>query len=152
VCGAADDSHQALKEIQALHPDLVLLDVTLKAGNGIDVLKDIKLRFPKTRVLMLSMHDEEVYAVRALRAGASGYVMKQEAIDTVIQAVRQVLNGEIYLSKAMEKRTIRKLMRDGSKRTGSPLDDLSDRELEVFRLLGQGHASILVGPRQIAAQ
>lgn len=147
VCGVAEDPKQAVEQIELLQPELVLLDISLKGGNGIELLKNIKVRFPKTLVLMLSMHDEALYAVRALRAGASGYVMKQEATEKVLTAIRHVLNGEIYLSDRMEKKMMQQLVGGRSSRTGSPLEDLSDRELEVFGLIGQGH-----GTRQIAEQ
>jgi DNA-binding NarL/FixJ family response regulator len=147
VCGVADDIHQALEQIVALGPDLVIVDISLKGSNGIELLKNIKVRYPKQAVLMLSMHDESLYAVRALRAGAAGYVMKQEATEKVLTAIRQVLNGEIYLSERMEKKMMHQLVGGRSARTGSPLEDLSDRELEVFNLIGQGH-----GTRQIAEE
>lgn len=147
VCGTAEDSQQALDQVAALQPDLVLLDISLKGCNGIELLKNIKVRYPRLMVLMLSMHDESLYAVRALRAGAVGYVMKQEATERVLTAIRQVLNGEIYLSEKMEKKMMQQLVGGRSARTGSPLEDLSDRELEVFGLIGQGH-----GTRQIAEQ
>src|SRR5204862_7189872 len=101
----------------------------------------------KMRVLMLSMHDEGLYAIRALRAGASGYIMKQEATEKVIEAARKVLNGEIYLSEKMEKKMMQQLVGGRTARTGSPLEDLSDRELEAFNLIGQGK-----GTRQIAEE
>jgi DNA-binding NarL/FixJ family response regulator len=147
VCGTAEEVHQALDQIAALGPDLVVVDISLKSSNGIELLKDIKVRHPKLPVLMLSMHDETLYAVRALRAGASGYIMKQEATDNVLTAIRQVLAGEIYLSERMEKKMMQQLVGGRSARTGSPLEDLSDRELEVFNLIGQGH-----GTRQIAEE
>jgi DNA-binding NarL/FixJ family response regulator len=147
VCGTADDLHKALDQISSLQPDLVLVDISLKSSNGIELLKNIKIRHPKLLVLMLSMHDETLYAVRALRAGASGYIMKQEATDHVLTAVRQVLAGEIYLSERMEKKMMQQLVGGRAARTGSPLEDLSDRELEVFNLIGQGH-----GTRQIAEE
>lgn len=147
VCGAADTPSKALDQIAALNPDLVILDISLSNSSGIEVLKSIKALSPKTRVLMLSMHDENLYAVRALRAGAAGYIMKQEATEKVLTAIRQVLKGEIYLSDKMEKRMMQQLVGGRAARTGSPLEDLSDRELEVFRLLGQGH-----GTRQIAEE
>jgi DNA-binding NarL/FixJ family response regulator len=147
VCGTAEDLHQALEQINTLKPDLVVLDISLKGSNGIEVLKNIKVRYPKLLVLMLSMHDESLYAVRALRAGAAGYIMKQEATEKVLTAIRQVLRGEIYLSEKMEKKMMQQLVGGRTARTGSPLEDLSDRELEVFNLIGQGH-----GTRQIAEQ
>jgi DNA-binding NarL/FixJ family response regulator len=147
VCGVADDVHKALDQIGTLAPDLVIVDISLRGSNGIELLKNIKVRYPKQSVLMLSMHDESLYAVRALRAGAAGYVMKQEATEKVLTAIRQVLNGEIYLSERMEKKMMHQLVGGRAARTGSPLEDLSDRELEVFNLIGQGH-----GTRQIAEE
>jgi DNA-binding NarL/FixJ family response regulator len=139
VIGSTDDWHVALDQIKKLQPDLVMLDVTLRDANGIEVLKNLKIHFPNLKVLMLSMHDENLYAMRSLKAGAQGYIMKQEAVDKVLHAVRQVLSGEVYLSEAMSKRTMFQLLgRSGGSRTGSPLEDLSDRELEVFTLIGQG--------------
>src|SRR5437868_10760832 len=147
VCGMADDMHHALDQIIALSPDLVVVDISLKGGNGIELLKNIKVRYPRQPVLMLSMHDESLYAVRALRAGAAGYIMKQEATERVLTAIRQVLVGEIYLSEKMEKKMMQQLVGGRTARTGSPIEDLSDRELEVFGLIGQGH-----GTRQIAEE
>ena len=147
VCGAAEDLHRALDAVAALKPDLVMVDISLKGGNGIELLKNIKVRHPNMLVLMLSMHDETLYGLRALRAGASGYIMKQEATEKVLIAIRRVLNGEIYLSERMERRMMQQLVRGRTPRSGSPIEDLSDRELEVFNLIGQGH-----GTRQIAEE
>jgi DNA-binding NarL/FixJ family response regulator len=147
VCGTAEDMNQALEQIERLKPDLVVLDISLKGSNGIEVLKDIKVRLPKTVVLMLSMHDETLYAVRALRAGAAGYVMKQEPADRVLDSMRRVLSGEIALSQSMEKTMMKQLFGGRADHTGSPLEDLSDRELEVFRLIGKGCST-----RQIAEE
>src|SRR5688500_1661124 len=104
VCGTGDSMNAALEQMPTLKPDLVVVDISLKGSNGIELLKNIKVRYPKMKVLMLSMHDEGLYAIRALRAGASGYIMKQEATEKVIEAARKVLNGEIYLSDKMEKK------------------------------------------------
>jgi DNA-binding NarL/FixJ family response regulator len=147
VCGTADSMNAALEQMPTLKPDLVVVDISLKGSNGIELLKNIKVRYPKMKVLMLSMHDEGLYAIRALRAGASGYIMKQEATEKVIEAARKVLNGEIYLSDKMEKKMMQQLVGGRTARTGSPLEDLSDRELEVFNLIGQGK-----GTRQIAEE
>jgi DNA-binding NarL/FixJ family response regulator len=138
VVGFSEDWHVALEQTKKLQPDLIMLDVTLKDVNGIEVLKNLKIHLPHVKVLMLSMHDENLYAMRALKAGAQGYIMKQEAVDKVLGAIRQVLSGEVYLSDAMSKRTMFQLLGRGTTRTGSPLEDLSDRELEVFTLIGQG--------------
>jgi DNA-binding NarL/FixJ family response regulator len=147
VCGTADDVHKALEVLEKVKPDLVIADISLKGSNGIELLKNIKVRFPRTLVLVLSMHDESLYAVRALRAGAAGYIMKQEATEKVLTAIHQVLSGEIYLSERMEKKMMHQLVGGRTARTGSPIEDLSDRELEVFGLIGQGH-----GTRQIAEE
>jgi DNA-binding NarL/FixJ family response regulator len=146
VCGTAVDQNKALTQIERLMPDLVLVDISLKGSNGIELLKNLKARYPKLPVLILSMHEEEVYAMRAVRAGASGFIMKQEATDKVLEAIRKVLGGEVFLSERMEKRVMQQFVGRNPK-TGSPIDDLSDRELEVFGLLGQGR-----GTRQIAEQ
>lgn len=147
VCGTAEDVHKALDAVEKYRPDLVIADISLKGSNGIELLKNIKVRFPRTLVLVLSMHDESLYAVRALRAGAAGYIMKQEATEKVLTAIRQVVSGEIYLSEKMEKKMMHQLVGGRITRTGSPIEDLSDRELEVFGLIGQGH-----GTRQIAEE
>jgi DNA-binding NarL/FixJ family response regulator len=139
--------NQALDQIEKLKPDLVVLDISLKGSNGIEVLKNIKVRYPKLLVLVLSMHDETLYALRALRAGAAGYIMKQEPAEKVLVSIRQVLNGEISLSENMEKKMMKQLVGGRAARTGSPLEDLSDRELEVFRLIGKGYST-----RQIAEE
>ncbi|HEX7862312.1 MAG TPA: response regulator transcription factor [Verrucomicrobiae bacterium] len=147
VCGTAEDVHKALDALEKVKPDLVIADISLKGSNGIELLKNIKVRYPRTLVLVLSMHDESLYAVRALRAGAAGYIMKQEATEKVLTAIRLVLTGEIYLSEKMEKKMMHQLVGGRTARTGSPIEDLSDRELEVFGLIGQGH-----GTRQIAEE
>lgn len=148
VCGTAETFHETLDQIPTLKPDLVVADISLKGGNdGIELLKNIKARHPKTMVLMLSMHDETLYALRALRAGAAGYIMKQEATEKVLTAIRQVLKGEIYLSEQMEKKLMHQLVGGRAVRTGSPIEDLSDRELQIFSLIGQGRST-----RQIAEE
>jgi len=147
VCGTAEEMNQALDQIEKIKPELVVLDISLKGSNGIEVLKNIKVRYPKLLVLVLSMHDETLYALRALRAGAAGYIMKQEPAERVISAIRQVLNGEISLSENMEKKMMKQLVGGRAARTGSPLEDLSDLELEVFRLIGKGYST-----RQIAEE
>jgi DNA-binding NarL/FixJ family response regulator len=138
VVGSTDDWHVALDQVKKLNPDLIILDVTLKDANGIEVLKNLKIHVPHVKILMLSMHDENLYAMRSLKAGAQGYIMKQEAVEKVLGAIRQVLAGEVYLSESMSKRTMFQLLGRGGSRSGSPLEDLSDRELEVFTLIGQG--------------
>jgi DNA-binding NarL/FixJ family response regulator len=145
VCGQVEDAHQAMKAINKQKPALVVVDVSLKDSNGIELIKDIKVQHPDATVLVLSMHDESVYAERALRAGANGYIMKQEASEKIIQAIRKVLNGQVYLSDKMAANVMNKMVGAKTDAGVSAIDRLSDRELEVFTLLGQGR-----GTRQIA--
>ena len=146
VCGEAGDSVEALQMMASLKPDIVIADVSLRGGDGIELVKNIRMQDPDLPVLVLSMHDETLYAERALRAGARGYIMKQEPPEQVMVALRQVRSREIYLSESMGKRMLQQIV-GGSHPAGSPIERLSDRELEVFRLIGQGH-----GTRQIAEE
>ena len=137
VVGTSGTWTTALKEIGQLKPNIVVLDITLASANGIEVLKNLRVHFPDQKVLMLSMHDEGLYAARSMKAGAWGYLMKASATDQVVTAIRQILKGEIYLSPGMSRRMISQLAgrgRDGA----SPLETLSDRELEVYELVGGG--------------
>ncbi len=147
VCGLAEDAYEAMEIIGALEPDLAIVDISLKETNGIELIKDIKVQYPNLAVLTLSMHDESLYAERALRAGAKGYIMKQRATDDVVGAIRKVLNGQVYVSDRMAAKMVRKLVGGKPEVGASPVDCLSDRELEVFLLIGQGY-----GTRQIAEQ
>src|SRR5580658_6278290 len=147
VCGEAEDARTALEAIAPLKPDILIVDVSLEGPDGIELLKTIRSRDSKLPVLMLSMHDESLYAERALRAGANGYIMKQEATERVLIAIRQILSGEVYVSDRMAQKMVHQFIgRSGfGKRSG--IEELTDRELEVFRLIGQGH-----GTRQIAEE
>ncbi len=145
VCGEASTCQAALRGIGQSKPDLVIVDLGLEGCDGLELLKDVKLRHPKTPALVLSVHDESLYAERALRAGARGYVTKQQLDDTVLTAIRRVLSGETYMSDKLATRLAAKFVGGQTLEDDSPLDVLSDRELEVFRLIGQGQ-----GTRQIA--
>jgi DNA-binding NarL/FixJ family response regulator len=145
VCGEADGAHTAFRAITTLRPDIVVLDISLNGPDGLDVLKEIRLKSASMPVLMLSMHDESIYAERAMRAGANGYIMKQEATEKVLVAIRRILQGEVYLSDRLTNTMLQQYMRGTSSQKKSPLVNLTDRELEVFRLIGEGH-----GTRQIA--
>jgi len=145
VCGEVDDSIQALDAIAKTNPEVIILDISLKKMSGIEVLKHIKASYPKMKVLVLSMHDEGIYAPRALRAGASGYIMKLEAPDNVIVALRKILSGEVYISESMATRMLSRMVGGRPSPISSPMELLSDRELEVFTLLGKGD-----GTRDIA--
>ena len=144
VCGEAEDATSALQAIRDAAPDFVILDISLNGPDGLELLKTLRMRYPNLPALVLSMHDESVYAERALRAGANGYIMKQEAADKVITAIRHILGGDVYLSDNLTKRMLQQFV-NGSISPRDPLAKLSDRELEVFRLIGAGH-----GTRQIA--
>jgi DNA-binding NarL/FixJ family response regulator len=145
VCGEAADGPTALSMIRQCEPDLVLLDISLKRSHGLELLKDLKELRPKLPVLVLSMHDEALYAERALWAGARGYITKEEATLNVLSAVRKVLSGHVYLSERMAGRMMQMMVGGGAPNAGSPLEVLTDRELEVFELIGRG-----VGTREIA--
>lgn len=147
ACAEADTAAEALQAVTTAKPDLVLLDLSLRSGSGLELMKDLKLRYPQLPVLVLSMHDETVYAERALRAGAKGYLMKDKAKENIIQAVRAILGGELYLSPRMAQTLLVKAATGEPAQGTSPVDVLSDRELEVFRLLGQG-----LGTKEIAAR
>jgi DNA-binding NarL/FixJ family response regulator len=147
VCGEAADGPTALSMIQQCKPDLVLLDISLKKSHGLELLKDLKQLSPHLPVLVLSMHDEALYAQRALWAGARGYITKEEATLNVLSAVRKVLAGHVYLSERMASRMMQKMVGGGAKEGSSPLEILTDRELEVFEMIGKG-----VGTRQIAGR
>jgi DNA-binding NarL/FixJ family response regulator len=146
VCGEAEDAQQALTAIAALQPDLVLVDLSLKGGSGFDLIKVLKARQSTLPVLVVSMHDESLYVERVLRAGARGYIMKQEATDTMMLAIRRVLRGDIYVSEKMMTKLLGRFVFDSAHSSASALERLSNRELEVFRLIGEGQST-----RHIAA-
>ena len=139
VCGEADDKASAMKEIVAKKPDLAVVDLSLKSGSGIELIKDIKCVLPDVLVIVLSMHDEMQYAERALRAGARGYIMKRDSTKNIIAAIRQVLGGKPFVSEHVTAMMAEKFMSGESGSDDSPETILSDRELEIFQLLGQGH-------------
>jgi DNA-binding NarL/FixJ family response regulator len=147
VCGDAANAEEAMKGIAESKPDLVIVDISLGGTSGIDLIKDVKNEYEDLPVLVVSMHDESLYAERALKAGAMGYVMKNEPAKTVKAAIRKVRGGDMHLSERMASSVISKFMRGKGDEPLSPLESLSDRELEVFRMLGQGK-----GVRQIAEE
>src|SRR6202140_32162 len=147
VWGEAEGAHSAFHAITTLRPDMVVLDISLNGPDGLDVLKEIRTNTTNLPVLILSMHDESIYAERAMRAGANGYIMKQEATEKVLVAIRRILQGEVYLSDRLTNTMLQQYVRGASPAKGSPLVNLTDRELEVFRLIGEGH-----GTRQIAEE
>ena len=136
VCGEAEDVKEARDAIQALSPDAVILDISLKNSDGVDLLKELRIRRLKTPVLVLSMHDESIYAERLLSAGANGYIMKQEASDRFLAALREVLSGGIYVSDAVRSKIANSAATEDV--VDDPIARLSNRELQVFNLIGQG--------------
>jgi len=138
VCGEADNIRGAMETILATKPDAAVVDITLKGSSGLELLKDLKAQSIELPVLVLSMHDESLYAERAIRAGAKGYITKDEASDKVMLAIRKVMGGEIYLSEGTTTRILKNIT-DGKSSIDAPaLSNLTDRELEVFQLIGKG--------------
>ncbi len=147
VSAEAPDATAALEMIDSMHPDLVIVDLSLPGIDGIELIKTMKIRYRDLPALVVSMHDESIFAERALRAGARGYIMKQEAVDKVLIAIRKVLQGEIFVSDKITTKMLETLISSDAKNVSSPLDLLSNRELTVFRLIGQGFKT-----RQIAEE
>lgn len=145
VCGEACDVVEALEGIGQLKPDIAILDLSLRASSGLDLLKDLKARGLHVPVLVLSMHEEELYAERVLRAGAMGYVSKQESTRNILLAIRRVLDGGIHISEGISSTLVRRMVGGLSIGSNSPISRLADRELEVFQLIGRG-----CGTRKIA--
>ncbi len=140
TCDQAGNAQEALDLIEIRVPDIALVDISLDGISGLELIKLLKNACPSLPVLVLSMHDESLYAERALRAGAKGYVMKQEATEKVLIAIRLVLSGELYLSDRMQEKILARIL-SGEAGALTPIDLLSDRELEVFRLIGHGYAT-----------
>ena len=141
VCGEADNNQDGLRLILEKEPDIVIVDITLRGSSGLELVKDIRAQGLRVNVLVLSMHDEELYAERSLRAGARGYITKNEASSEVVTAIRQVMAGDVYVSKKMTSNLLAKMgqMRLGSNMGG--MATLADRELEVFQMLGRGRTT-----------
>jgi DNA-binding NarL/FixJ family response regulator len=145
VCGEAESAEEALEALRTTHPAICLADLSLAGIDGMEFVKRAKARFPHVPILILSMHDENLYAERALRAGAKGYIMKREGTDNLLEAIRRVLKGQVYLSERMAGRILQRIAEGRIFEGASTVGKLSDRELEVFRFIGQG-----LGTREIA--
>jgi len=137
VVGEADDVNEALAEAEKLNPDIAIVDITLRSGNGLDLIKDLQIRAPETAVLVLSMHDESLYAERVLKAGGRGYIMKQEGGKKIIDGIRQVASGHTYVSAAVSARILDSFS-GRARQEKAGVEQLTDREFEVFQLIGQG--------------
>ncbi|MBC7819638.1 MAG: response regulator transcription factor [Planctomycetaceae bacterium] len=145
VCGEAADLPSAFRLLHETRPDVAVVDITLNSGNGLELIKEIKSSHPQVRIVVSSMHDETLFGERCLRAGAAGYVNKEEAAEKVVDAIRTVLTGRLYLSEQLAQRMLMRAVGQTDSATASPLDTLTDRELEVFALIGAGQTT-----RQIA--
>jgi DNA-binding NarL/FixJ family response regulator len=147
VCGQAESRHEALSVIKATQPALVIIDLALKASSGLDLIKDVRARWPRIAMLVVSMHDESLYAERVIRAGARGYITKQQATHSILEAIRTVLGGEVYLNPKTATRLVAQLTANPAAASSDPADVLAEREQQVFELVGQG-----LSTRQIAQQ
>lgn len=147
VCGEAGGAAEALRMFEELAPDMAIVDISLQGVDGLELIKQARARWPELKVLALSMHSEELFAERVLRAGARGYIMKQEARDGVLTAIRQVLNGDIYLSPGLRTHLLRYVIAGQNKQGRLPMDTLSDRELAVLERIGRG-----CGTREISEE
>ena len=139
ICGEAGNEPQALELIGSVQPNVAIVDITLETGSGLELIRNIKALYPAVKTLVLSMHDEGLYAERALRAGARGYLMKREAAKKIIDGIRAVLAGQLYVSEKIISQMTEKFVEGGTAAAISPVEQLSNRELEVFQLLGRGH-------------
>lgn len=147
VCGQAGDADRALQAITRLNPDLALVDITLPGKSGLELIKELRLQNSKVRILVVSMHEEAVYADRVLRAGGDGYIMKQEDPEEIVNAIRDVLAGRIYVSEEVLASTVKTPLKRVSRPETRPIDQLTDLELNILELLGQGKNN-----REIARQ
>ncbi len=137
VCGEEEEASKALSTISSINPDLVIADISLKDSSGLELMRNIKAQYPKLPVLVVSAHDENIYAEIAFRAGALGYLMKDQALERILTAIRRVLSGAIYVSDALGARMLQQQVRGHTDVNQSPVQGLSDREMEVFQLIGQ---------------
>ena len=147
VCGEAEDPSSAWQAIEKVRPEVMLLDLSLREGDGLELIKSVRALHPELRILVISMHDEKLYAERALRAGAVGYVQKQEPPETVLQALREVLAGRVYVSQVVSERLVRSFIPGEPRPKRTSLEGLSDRELEVLNLMGEGLTTQQVAER-----
>jgi DNA-binding NarL/FixJ family response regulator len=147
VCGEAETAGQALEAVQHSYPDLVLADISLPGKNGLELVKDLRSMHPEIPVLVISMHDEMLYAERVLRAGGRGYIMKQEGGKKIMDAIRQILAGKVFVSERLSAQILENLSSQNRRSTRSPVEKLTDREFGVFELIGEGLAT-----REIALQ
>jgi DNA-binding NarL/FixJ family response regulator len=138
ICGEAASAEEAIEKIEGAAPDLAIVDLSLPGMSGMDLVRTLKEDYPALKILVLSMHDESIYAERAVRAGARGYIMKRQVAREVEAAIRAVLNGDLYLNPKLSKEILESALRTDDRQPESPVNELSERELEVFKLIGKG--------------
>jgi DNA-binding NarL/FixJ family response regulator len=139
VCGETGSTDEAFREIEDLRPEVVVVDISLEDGHGLDLIENLRAQYPDVQAVVFSMYDENVYAERALRAGASGYLMKSHPTDALVEAIRMANDGDVYLSKKMASRVLGKVAGGSASGPSFPIDELTDREMSVFQMLGQGY-------------
>ena len=139
VCGTTGSTTEAFRQIEPLEPDVLVVDISLEDGHGLDLIQNVQAQYPEIQMIVYSMYDETVYAERALRMGASGYLMKSEPPQELISGIRAVSEGEVYLSDQMSSCVLNKAVRGEEAEAGGPIDELTDRELAVFQMLGEGY-------------
>ncbi|NBC86179.1 MAG: response regulator [Bacteroidetes bacterium] len=140
ICGTAPSATEAFREIERTEPDVVVIDISLDDSHGLDLVQNLDSQLPDVEMIVFSMYDEMVYAERAIRMGASGYLMKDQALSELAKGIRVVSNGEVYLSEEMASQILNKVARGQSTEPGFPIDELTDRELAVFQMLGEGYS------------
>ena len=139
VGGTTGSTMEAFRQIEKRQPDVVVVDISLEDGHGLDLIQNVQAQYPEVQMMVFSMYDESVYAERALQAGATGYLMKDESLEELINGIRAVSKGEVYLSDEMSSRVLHKAVRGEEAEAGPPIDELTDRELAVFQMLGEGY-------------
>jgi DNA-binding NarL/FixJ family response regulator len=141
ICGESEDAQGAMKGVGESSPDAIIVDISLKGNNGLELIKNLKAIHEEIPILVFSMHDETIYAQRALRAGAKAYVMKKESPDKIVDAIRKIIKGEIYVSPSVADQVLHQMINGPKHASTSPVDRLTDRELEVVQLIGRGLSS-----------
>lgn len=140
ICGESSTSDEAFRDIEEVQPDVAIVDISLKDAHGLDLVQNVRAQYPDVRMVVFSMYDENVYAERAIRAGASGYLMKSEPTKNIVEAIRSAHEGEVYLSRKMSSRILNKVAMGRSSEPSFAIDELTDREMAVFQMLGQGYS------------
>jgi DNA-binding NarL/FixJ family response regulator len=140
ICGEASSSDEAFRDIEDMRPDVAIVDISLNDAHGLDLVQNVRAQYPEVRIVVFSMYDENVYAERAIRAGAAGYLMKSEPTKNIVEAIRSAHDGEVYLSRKMSSRILNKVAMGRTSEPSFAIDELTDREMAVFQMLGQGYS------------